>query len=77
MKTIIPIIWLVFLQCGLQKASGIDDCSEGFFSLRDNISDKYILKEIPDMTVALGDTAWLKDNPFKADRSFYPFFLYK
>ncbi len=59
------LISVLFLQCFL---AGVDDCYEGYFSLRDDIRDGYELKEIPDMNVALGDTLWIKDKDYWKNR---------
>ncbi|MFV1884043.1 MAG: hypothetical protein ACMZ7B_06130 [Balneola sp.] len=56
----VPIVCLIFLQCGVL---GIDDCSNGYFSLRDDIEGT-TLKNMPDMSVTMGDTLWIKDSDY-------------
>lgn len=56
----LPILSLIFLQCGIL---GIDDCSNGYFSIRDDIQG-HVLKDVPDMSIALGDTLWIKDSDY-------------
>lgn len=79
MRILLLFLLIVFSQCGLEQIAGIDDCNEGFFNPRENVGS-YESRIIPDMEIALGDTAWFKQSDYwesnqTCDENYATFYL--
>lgn len=79
MRVLLLFLLIVFSQCGLEEIAGISECNNGFFNPRENVGT-YESKVIPDMEIALGDTAWFKQSDYwegnqTCDNSYATFYL--